>query len=393
MKSNETGNKRNRSPIRAISNRFHVKKDRTNEHRYVICDFLTGSRSIISQVLLEDPMFDISHWYAEQRSRALRLTGRVLHQHCMGDVISIIATKLITDGISSSYPCTNPKLSPQYRFNVCPTISDTDLSENYQIDDLDLEIVTTIPKGWLEDPTFDFVGWYRQHLDQRGLFESRYYDNYQALYTKLSPTSSEGDELVAHPPHNLAACSNRPENSAADASKSDDPEPDTDWDDLPDLEPVSSDELENDPESGLLETPSGFFSDVFAERIKAVLTRCQPFPGDDGSENLLRALNEPGFIVTRQKQELYCIYDRIRRFESYIHVSRLRWEFFSIGKWFAERCAAIGELSDPWYQAHRWLVSQRYADDLIGRALEERAEEALRYGISYPGKQVILKMR
>jgi hypothetical protein len=71
-----------------------------------------------------------------------------------------------------------------------------------------------------------------------------------------------------------------------------------DWDDLPDLESVSSDELENEPESGLLEPPSGILSDAFAERIKAVLTRCQPFPGDNGSESLLRESNEPWFIVT-----------------------------------------------------------------------------------------------
>jgi hypothetical protein len=164
---------------------FHVKRDCTNELQYVICDFLTGSRSVIPQVLLEDPTFDISYWYAKQRSRALRLTWRILHQHCMGDVISIVATKLITDSILSLYLCTNPKLSPQYRFNVCPTVSDTNFSKNYQINDLNLEIVTTIPKSWLEDPTFDLVCWYRQHLDQRELFESRYYDNYQTLYTKI----------------------------------------------------------------------------------------------------------------------------------------------------------------------------------------------------------------
>jgi len=43
---------------------------------------------------------------------------KIEHQHSMGDAISTVATKLITDGISLSYPCINPGLSPADRFYV-----------------------------------------------------------------------------------------------------------------------------------------------------------------------------------------------------------------------------------------------------------------------------------
>ena len=138
---------------------------------YLLVDRLTASRTVLARVLVENPEFDISYWYAEQRSRELGLTDRITHRRPIGDAISIVATKLLTDGISSSYPCTNPRSNPEFRF--CVQCSDLD-REVYEIADLDLEINIDVPKAWLDEPSFDLISWYRGYLDQHALFERKY---------------------------------------------------------------------------------------------------------------------------------------------------------------------------------------------------------------------------
>ena len=73
--------------------------------------------------------------------------------------------------------------------------------------------------------------------------------------------------------------------------------------------------------------------------------------------------------MERRDQSIFCIYDRVRGFEANIHVSRLRWDAFSIGKWFAERCAVYSELDEPdnlWGRAHRWMLSWKWEDTVMG---------------------------
>jgi hypothetical protein len=136
--------------------RFYVHQD-TITRDYSIDDRLTGIRHVVARCLVENEEFDISYWYAEQRARALRLTNRILHQRHMGDTISIVARKLLTDGIASSYPCTSFELDLSHRFWVQRSESD---EESYIISDVDLEIDTCIAKAWLEEPTFDLVSQY-----------------------------------------------------------------------------------------------------------------------------------------------------------------------------------------------------------------------------------------
>ena len=59
--------------------------------------------------------FDISHWYAEQRARALLVNDRITHQHHMGDAVAEVANELLVDGIASFYPCWNLNLGPANR--------------------------------------------------------------------------------------------------------------------------------------------------------------------------------------------------------------------------------------------------------------------------------------
>ena len=78
---------------------------RTND--YVVDDMLVGEHIMIAHSHLKDPDFDISHWYAEQRMQVLGLTKTIRHHHCIGDAVATVAAKLLTDGIPSSYPCTD----------------------------------------------------------------------------------------------------------------------------------------------------------------------------------------------------------------------------------------------------------------------------------------------
>jgi len=97
--------------------------------------------------------------------------------------------------------------------------------------------------------------------------------------------------------------------------------------------------------------------------------QCQPFPGDGPPVDSLYEMGDPRFVVGRQDRGLFCIYDRVQGFETYIHEARLHWDFFSIGKWFAERCAENSELEEPWvlnyplYSVHQkhFLATQRRA--------------------------------
>ena len=52
----------------------------------------------------------------------------------MGEAISLVATKLLTDGIASSYPCTDYKLGPGHQFQVT-RVHLEDRLEDYVIKD------------------------------------------------------------------------------------------------------------------------------------------------------------------------------------------------------------------------------------------------------------------
>ena len=156
---------------------------------YVVKDQLASDQHVVSMDLLEKESFDMSGWFTEQRMRTLGLTGRSSHQCLIRDVIAIVTRKLLTDGVSSSYPCTNTGLNPVDRFWVQRAEGNAD---EYLILDADLEVDTSIPKAWLEEPTFNLVSWYRLHLDQREFFEQQYYEaHHEAILQQRTPANDE----------------------------------------------------------------------------------------------------------------------------------------------------------------------------------------------------------
>ena len=382
--------------------RFHIKRLGYTRD-YVLTDRLTGSRTVLARSLLENPEFDVSRWYAEQRCQALGLTSEISHNCCIGDALATVATKLLIDGIASSYPCTNPDLIPSRRFHLRRTAEDGQVK--YIVNDADLEILTEVQQVWLEDRDFDLVSWYRHYLARQGFFEYKYYDTHQELYLKRV---ADEERTCGCRPHAFQACSNL---SSSKQEGSDDPcssshvqEAGTlaDGDDLPEHEPVisvseffeegtpeSNEELDDIPE--LQEVSDSDASDDeeeedplqswpfedernderIAERVQNVLTKCQPYPGDNGRipADPLYEVGDQRFIVERQDRNLFFIYDRLQGFEAKIHVSRLHWHAFSIGKWFAERCAENSELDEPWARAHRWMLfpPKKWEDTIMSR--------------------------
>ena len=82
---------------------FHIHWDE-DMHDFILSNRLTESWLRVTWCLMENPDFDISYWFAEKWSHELGLTDEITHHHCMGEAISIVATKLLIDGIVSSYP-------------------------------------------------------------------------------------------------------------------------------------------------------------------------------------------------------------------------------------------------------------------------------------------------
>jgi hypothetical protein len=322
---------------------------------YVIKDRLIGDQLIVAQDLLENKDFDVSGWYAEQRLRMLGLTERTNCQCAIGDAIAVVAKKLLIDGIASSYPCTNNGLDPTDRFWVQKAEDKTD---QYLIIDVDLEVDTSLPKAWLEDPTFDLVGWYRQHLDQHELFEQRYYETHRESCLLVKPPNSDekhtccfSHELRGCPktkesteqpsandlPSKSEPCKGAPEQepfpvnkfNSEDFFETKEPTDDATWDDLPELQDITDDEDEEDSDEEdkvpssksrtfeeMLEEPESKTSakdDVesvpLTEQIQMVLTKCQPFPGDGEPVDPTYCPGDQRFLIEKQGRGLICIYD------------------------------------------------------------------------------------
>jgi hypothetical protein len=153
-----------------------------------------------------------------------------------------------------------------------------------------------------------------------------------------------------------------------------------DDDDLPGLDPLSDSDEENDgscyPSEGSLEeileklwessVNKEKSKDTLVERIWKVLTQCEPFPGDSEPVDLTYLPGEPRFLIERQKRGFICVYDRVQGFETDIHEDRARWGFFSIGLWFAERCAVNSGLETPWDCARQWMMTREWEHTVTG---------------------------
>ena len=332
--------------------RFNVIRQRETCD-YVIHDHLDDTRLLITRDLLSRPKFDLSRWYATRRAQALNLSPVLTHHSEMGYPISLIASKLLTDGISSSYPGSNVDLDPDNRFEVYPSRFQPN---TVIISDADVQNMVYIPLSLLEDPTFDLVSWYRQRMNREDLFNEQHFDTHLRRYCSRSGAHVPRREC----PHRLPATARSRPSTMDEHVDGQSPkqaryffETEPVGEGMPDLVSVSDDEEEACPEEGANDLshppePDNLQGNIhqqeegICELIIATLTRCQPYPGDERCEGPIDPSYVRGslhFVVESQSRNLYCVYDRVRGFEAYLHATVLQWRFFSLGKWFAELCA------------------------------------------------------
>ena len=70
---------------------------------------------VIYKLLLANPYGDISHRYAERQSntKVFYLYDQVRRRQAMVANISVEATRILTSGVTLSYPCVDPLLDPK----------------------------------------------------------------------------------------------------------------------------------------------------------------------------------------------------------------------------------------------------------------------------------------
>ena len=144
-------------------------------------------------------------------------------------------------------------------------------------------------------------------------------------------------------------------------------------DNILDLVSVSSSEsepeMEEDEEDSSYfyeeENPFNFLKDAIAKRIWTILVDFQPYPGDESARNLLKY---PGtrFILTRRPAGMYEIFDQVQDFPTNIHVGLLASHMFSLGKWYAEKCACRIEGMNPSECTMNWLHKHHYIEGRVG---------------------------
>ena len=368
--------------------RFEISLQRNNQD-YVIHDQLAHSRVPIARDLLKNPKFNLSRWYAMRRKQALGVLAEFQFTYLfdMGNAVSVVAAKLLTDGIASVYPGTNPELTPGDRFEVYPRrrpgLSDL---EEYAIRDQDLGLIAYVPTSRMEDPRFDLVEWYRRYLNQlreRSIFEYCYLKTHQP--DQLPTAEFELDIVTEYP-----EISSELENVDLEFEYSFDPLAN---DDEPGLEPIPEYESEEDPDQSPSmpdnepwtrqhlpppidaldagrepDYPSLIVSESIVDRVIAVLNKCNSYPGDGSPVDPCYNEGDLRFRVDTvgPNFDTLEIYDRVQGYETRIRISVLQWPNFSVGKWYAERCAYHNELSQPYKHVREWMSKQQWKDTVMG---------------------------
>ena len=372
-----------------LSHRFQGGLKPNRKRNYVFIDALTNFTFSIPAELLQNPQFDLPNWYAKQRAKHYRRKFESFESappFKMGDPLIITAQCKLRDGIRSCYPgCDFNQVPDQCRFRV----RREDL-ETYVIEDQDLHLEFNIEKSKLEDSMFDLVSWYRELLDESNLYDSIYTTRSLELYDRItvsrihSQQALGGKDLAPRFSARLSPRMDSKSDSSSDiyCSETDDALPkyesvtsvenDSDQNSMPGLQPItepsgSESDLDQSSESSNddyvefhamsesirwdemgqnvppMEQPDdleldfsqgqlGEMGDALAFRLRRVLRKCQPYPGDKAL-----GLTDPEifsrFEIKYIKDfDTYEIYDSVRLFECHIHAARLRHEMFSVAR-------------------------------------------------------------
>jgi len=174
-----------------LKERFLIKRTgRSRKLCYLITDSFIGFRIKVPLTLLEKPMFDLRNWYAKRVAKHYQIRTRSkIPYRSFGYPLQEIPEMLLLDGVNSHYPSVDfYELVDADRFAVELMTPETqsgnmmsegegkpsDVISMYLIKDQLLELEIPILRNHLMDPKFDLVGWYREFLDETGIY-SKYY--------------------------------------------------------------------------------------------------------------------------------------------------------------------------------------------------------------------------
>ena len=240
-------------PLNTPYLRFEIHKQ--NEYMYLIRDLLVEHEFLIEKSNLEEPTFNVTAWMMQEREIHLGITATSVQLYYMGNPLVYVTTQLLTDAIQDYFPSIDPNLDPKSHFQVRSVDDDYPC---YSIDDVDIGIRTYISKQWLTEPTFLLVPWYRQYLIFEHQYEERYFESQLELNYLHSEFDKDSLDLIS--------------------VSSDDSH----------LEDLDEDcELSKDEEVEA-NKPFNFLKDAFAKRAWTILLNCQPYPGDENPENIIK---------------------------------------------------------------------------------------------------------
>ena len=110
---------------------------------------------------------------------------------------------------------------------------------------------------------------------------------------------------------------------------------------------------------------------IAMKRVNDVLEACAPYPKDDVSSCPI----DPTYrrsqmrfeldIIDTLDQKLVYVYDRVQVHESYLSWELATWPQFSLGKWYAESCAANHSAEVAWEDAHEWMLTRRWFETTV----------------------------
>jgi hypothetical protein len=187
---------------------------------YVVMDSLwLGDETLVSRSDLENPDFNICHWYGNvNRIRKGWPPSESRIHSCLriDDPVAFNAERALFSGRSYPGECSNPTFTTRHRFAVSKSVHDPKI---YNILDRELRFKTTITSEMLQNPRFNIVKWYGRRI-ARGFtaFADALYgpdsgpedDFMSSLFREVNPEQAEVDYQVNYL-QDLTALSSRTE--------------------------------------------------------------------------------------------------------------------------------------------------------------------------------------
>jgi hypothetical protein len=303
-------------------NRFNVKQSHSNSLNFRIHDLYNDFKITIPKSRLENPRFNLAHWYAKERARAQNTEkpDKRKYPPQIENPIALVTFHLLRNGVSSHFPNTSPDSWTDDRFFVF--LKDYD-STTYIIIDDDLDIRTEIDLSNLENPNFDLINWYKAHVEMEGAFCDKYIIKHEGAYCQTPQTA-----------------------------------------------PVTMHARVK---------PSSMREEVtLLKNVVETLERCSPYPGDDLPQHPVDPTYRPEQkrfemdLIDAVDQQLVYVYDRVQGCENFLTGDLACWDQFSIGKWYAEHCAVNCKDKYPWDTAHEWMMDHEWEFTTIAGGTQSR---------------------